>query len=107
MRPAAQRRLYVTLSAGVIVTAMILSASLTVALAADDTPPAQYIVALDPGHGGTANDADPSQLFDPGVTAPNGLLEKDLTLSVAQRLRTLLERDRVKVVMTRDSDKFV
>ena len=72
-----------------------------------DVAPAPYVVAIDAGHGGTADNTQPDKQFDPGVAAQNGLLEKDLTLTVAQHLRTLLENDRVKVVMTRDGDDFV
>jgi N-acetylmuramoyl-L-alanine amidase len=64
-------------------------------------------VAIDPGHGGTADNTRPDRQFDPGVTAANGLLEKDLTLEVANRLKSRLEKDRVQVVMTRESDAFV
>jgi N-acetylmuramoyl-L-alanine amidase len=107
MRPTAQRLLNVLVSAGVSALMAILSAPLQPAVAANgDTPPAPYIVALDPGHGGTADDSHPERLFDPGVTAKNGLLEKDLTLDATRRLRKLLQDERVKVVMTRDSDVF-
>ena len=72
-----------------------------------DVAPAPYVVAIDAGHGGVADNSQPGKQFDPGVTAQNGLLEKDLTLTVAQHLRTQLENDRVKVVMTRNNDEFV
>jgi N-acetylmuramoyl-L-alanine amidase len=41
------------------------------------------------------------------VIAADGLQEKDVTLDVARRLATLLEADRVKVVLTRTSDSYV
>jgi len=34
-------------------------------------------------------------------------MEKDITLDLAMRLRTLLQRERVKVVLTRSSDQYV
>ena len=43
----------------------------------------------------------------PRHRAPGGLVEKDLTLDIAQRLRTLLEAARFEVLMTRDSDATV
>lgn len=71
------------------------------------TRPAPIVVAIDPGHGGSPDDNRPDQPFDPGVIGVNGALEKDLTLQVATRIRTLLERDRVAVAMTRTTDRYV
>jgi N-acetylmuramoyl-L-alanine amidase len=52
-------------------------------------------ICLDPGHGGT----------DPGaVNEAYGLLEKDINLDVAYRLKALLEGDGATVVMTREDD---
>jgi N-acetylmuramoyl-L-alanine amidase len=108
MRRRAKRLLHVLICAPV---AVLLTASLTPieharAAAAQATPP-QVVVALDPGHGGVADNAHPSQPFDPGAVAANGLLEKDVALDVARRVRTLLEADLVRVVMTRDSDVWM
>lgn len=60
-------------------------------------PLAVRTVVLDPGHGGT-------QL---GTVAPGGLIEKDLTLDIAERLRARLEAARFRVLMTRESDTTV
>lgn len=50
---------------------------------------------LDPGHGGT----------DPGAEGHNGLLEKDLTLDIAQRTRLFLsEFDDFEVLLTREDE---
>lgn len=55
----------------------------------------QFVVVLDPGHGGV----------DPGAEAHNGLLEKDLTLDIARRARLYLsEFDDISVVLTREHD---
>ena len=55
-------------------------------------------IVIDPGHGGA----------DEGAQGPEGTLEKDVTLSVAQRLRTLLERRLgVRVILTRTGDTLV
>ncbi len=51
------------------------------------------IIVLDPGHGG-----------DDFGTAHNGLVEKNLTIDIARRLRTLLTAAGWNVRMTRDSD---
>ncbi len=53
-------------------------------------------VVLDPGHGGK----------DPGARG-NGLLEKELTLDVALRLRALLRSKGLHVVLTRTADTTV
>ncbi len=61
-------------------------------------PPKPYVVAIDPGHGG----------YDPGAISPyNGLEEKNVTLSVGLDLRSLLEAQGVRVVMSRTRDVFV
>lgn len=52
------------------------------------------VVVIDAGHGGT----------DPGKVGVDGSLEKDINLAVAERLKTYLEQDDVKVVMTRETD---
>jgi N-acetylmuramoyl-L-alanine amidase len=54
------------------------------------------LVVLDPGHGGD----------DAGVRASDGLLEKEVTLDVARRLKQRLEtRLGVRVILTRDDDR--
>jgi N-acetylmuramoyl-L-alanine amidase len=107
-RPA-HRPLFVSLSAAIAASVAVLSAPFAPALAAPAGPaaPVPYVVTIDPGHGGSPDDAQPEKLFDPGVRASNGLVEKDLTLDISRRLRSLLQARGVHVVMTRDSDKFV
>jgi N-acetylmuramoyl-L-alanine amidase len=51
-------------------------------------------VVVDPGHGGASR----------GGIAPRGLLEKDLTLDIAERLARLLEAQAIDVVLTRRGD---
>jgi N-acetylmuramoyl-L-alanine amidase len=101
--PAALFARVLTSATGVALTAALL-APVTGAAAAP-TAPAPYVIAVDPGHGGAPDDNHPDQLYDPGAT-DNGLLEKDLTLDVAKRLRGLLEAKGVRVVMTRDHDVY-
>jgi N-acetylmuramoyl-L-alanine amidase len=58
------------------------------------------VVVIDPGHGGR----------DPGaVSADQSLKEKDLTLAVAGKVKTILEKEnpRVRVVLTRNDDSFI
>lgn len=54
------------------------------------------VVVLDPGHGGQ----------DSGAMCP-GILEKDLTLDIAQRLDRLLQSQGLSTVMTRVGDAYV
>jgi len=55
-------------------------------------------LAIDPGHGGD----------EIGVRGAGGLVEKDLTLDVARRLRGLVERGLgIRVILTRDDDRTV
>ena len=54
-------------------------------------------IVIDAGHGG----------HDTGTIGPNGLLEKDLVLDVAQRLGKQLERLGAEVVYTRNDDTFI
>jgi N-acetylmuramoyl-L-alanine amidase len=55
-------------------------------------------IVIDPGHGGD----------DIGVRGAGGLEEKQLTLDVAKRVRSLIEsRLGLRVIMTRDDDKLV
>lgn len=75
--------------------------------AAAAAPPSPAVVCLDPGHGGVPDNAHPEQPFDPGAVAANGLLEKDVALDLARRVRRLLQDDLVTVVMTRDRDVWL
>jgi N-acetylmuramoyl-L-alanine amidase len=61
---------------------------------------ATHTVAVDAGHGGT----DPG---NPCLFCPGGVREKDVTLGIARRLRTELERRGIGVVMTRSSDTLI
>ena len=53
-----------------------------------------HTVVLDPGHGGE----------NEGTVSPTGLVEKEVTLDIAQRVKDLLEDHAYKVVMTRQRD---
>jgi len=54
-------------------------------------------ILLDPAHGGP----------DPGAHLPNNVLEKDVTLAFAARLRTALANANFAVIATRDADPSV
>ncbi|WP_041682473.1 N-acetylmuramoyl-L-alanine amidase [Pusillimonas sp. T7-7] len=56
------------------------------------------LVALDPGHGGE----------DPGAIGPKGTKEKDIVLSIARRLKKLIDaQPNMRAYLTRDNDYFV
>ncbi len=57
-----------------------------------------YTVVLDPGHGGE----------DPGAIGRRGSYEKNVTLSIARRLKRKIDADPgMRAVLTRDGDYFV
>jgi N-acetylmuramoyl-L-alanine amidase len=58
----------------------------------------KIIIAIDAGHGGE----------DPGAQGANGSREKDITLSIAQKLRDRIDQDpEMRGVLTRDGDYFI
>jgi len=65
-----------------------------------DLPPAGGLraIVIDPGHGGD----------ETGAKGPQGILEKNITLAVARRLKAALEgRLGVRVLLTREGDQTV
>jgi N-acetylmuramoyl-L-alanine amidase len=58
----------------------------------------EFVIAIDPGHGGR----------DPGAIGRKGTREKDVTLAVAKKMKTLINREPgYKAILTRDRDQFV
>jgi len=56
------------------------------------------LIALDPGHGGE----------DPGAIGRNGTREKDIVLSIARRLKKMIDaQPNMRAYLTRDGDYFV
>lgn len=66
------------------------------ALARGTIPLSIKTVVIDPGHGG-----------EPGTTSESGLTEKEVTLDVALRLRRLLEEAPFRVLLTRETDRWM
>jgi N-acetylmuramoyl-L-alanine amidase len=55
-------------------------------------------IVLDPGHGGK----------DTGAISPSGLREKDIVLSIAKKLKVVLERETgCQVLLSRTADRFL
>jgi N-acetylmuramoyl-L-alanine amidase len=58
----------------------------------------RWHVVIDAGHGGK----------DPGAIGPSGIMEKDVVLDIARRLRDLMRQERQwRVTLTRDTDVFI
>lgn len=55
----------------------------------------EYAVVLDAGHGSS----------DSGKVGINGVLEKDINLSISKKTKKYLEKKGIRVVMTRDKDE--
>jgi len=56
------------------------------------------VIVIDPGHGGP----------DSGVVGKGGLVEKEVTLDIAKRLRELLKKEKgLRVILTRETDVLV
>jgi N-acetylmuramoyl-L-alanine amidase len=61
-------------------------------------PRRPIIVTIDPGHGGE----------DPGAIGRRGTYEKNVTLSIAKKLKALVDEDpKMRAMLTRDDDYFV
>jgi len=52
-------------------------------------------IILDPGHGG----------LDPGSIGPGGVKEKDITLHIARKTRSMLKKSGFRVLLTRNTDR--
>lgn len=57
----------------------------------------QYTIVIDAGHGGE----------DSGGKGIDGTSEKEMTLLVAQKLKEINNNPNIKIILTRESDKFV
>jgi N-acetylmuramoyl-L-alanine amidase len=57
----------------------------------------ERVVIIDPGHGGR----------DPGKVGPNGVLEKNVTLAISQRLAAILRDRGYEVHLTRTTDTLI
>ena len=63
-----------------------------------ETPRQKRLIILDAGHGGQ----------DPGAVGPDGIMEKDITLSIVKKLKTILDEDgSYETILTRSGDTFV
>lgn len=90
-----QSRIIKTTMAVILVISMIFLAREAAEFTASDSVVSyKQCVVIDAGHGGS----------DPGKVGINGLLEKDINLSIAEKVQSFLEANDVKVIMTREDD---
>jgi N-acetylmuramoyl-L-alanine amidase len=80
-----------------IATTLAILTSLIPIAAPAQQPTPRTVIFLDPAHGGP----------DPGARLPNNLLEKDITLAFAARLRALLSTNGFAVISTHETDPAV
>ena len=87
-------KVWATVLAAILAATVLYVTAFTTGAGAQE-PPCSGKVVLDAGHGGTDSGA---------VNAKYGLTEKEQTLDIANRLRTLLTADGCTVYMTRTSN---
>ncbi|MBV9099688.1 MAG: N-acetylmuramoyl-L-alanine amidase [Candidatus Dormibacteraeota bacterium] len=101
------RLLHVLVLSAVIAFGAVIAGPSAHAQAAQSGAPTPIAVAIDPGHGGGPTPSDPSLPWDPGAIGGNGVVEKNVTLDVANRAANLLRADLVDVSLTRTDDRSV
>lgn len=89
------------------VAVLAAASGLTARAQAASAEPQPVVIAIDPGHGGAPVPGNPTQPFDPGAISASGVMEKVVTLDVAQRVAALLREDLVSPVLTRTTDTWV
>lgn len=88
-RNAVQRPAKITAVLLIIVSLLAAAAGIALSPAAGKTP----LIVIDPGHGGVD-----------GGTGGGGMLEKDINLDIAKKLRLVLEKKGYGTIMTRETD---
>lgn len=73
---------------------IIVSRKLSQLVTSENVQAQKEVVVIDAGHGGD----------DPGKVGVNNALEKDINLKIAEKVKTHLEENGIKVVMTREED---
>ncbi|WP_099469637.1 N-acetylmuramoyl-L-alanine amidase [Konateibacter massiliensis] len=77
-----------------LVSAIVVGRQGSIAVISMKSEKQKPVVVIDAGHGGN----------DPGKVGINNALEKDINLSIAMLLKTMLEAEDIEVVMTREED---
>ena len=87
----------IALSVAGLLTTFLACSSYAAKRSSSDGDSSRITVVIDAGHGG----------YDRGGIPGQRVSEKDMTLDVSRRLRSVLQASGYRVVMTRDSDVFV
>lgn len=82
------------MAACLLIASFLLARQGAVLVQSEKAAEKKICIVVDAGHGGS----------DPGKVGVNGALEKDINLSLALKLKDLLEQKEIEVVLTRDSD---
>lgn len=72
----------------------LLNQNLTRQVASDKITVRKNTVVIDAGHGGS----------DPGKVGVGDIIEKEINLEIAKKTKSLLEKKKIKVIMTREAD---
>lgn len=88
-------RIELVMSMVVLICAFLLARTSASHVMSEKVKEEMPCIVVDAGHGG----------FDSGKVGVNGELEKDINLQIALKLKTVLEQENFRVVLTRDSDQ--
>ena len=94
-RPLLFRQIELVMAVCLILAAFVLARQGAIYVLSEKTDKEKICIAIDAGHGGS----------DPGKVGINNALEKDINLSVALKLKNMLEQKDIEVILTRDSDE--
>lgn len=89
-----KRKIELCMTLLLLLGAIVASKQLSQLVTSDDVQGSEPFIVLDAGHGGN----------DPGKVGVNDVLEKDINLQIAQKVRESLEEQGIQVVMTREDD---
>lgn len=89
-----KKKIELAMAICLVLSAFILARQGAILVQSEEIAEEKICIVVDAGHGGS----------DPGKVGINGALEKDINLSLALKLKELLEQKNIRVVLTRDTD---
>lgn len=90
-----KRKIELCMTLLLLIGMIIASRKLSQAVTSEKVETKGDIVVIDAGHGGD----------DPGKVGVNGILEKDVNLQIAKKVKEYLEINGIQVIMTRENDE--
>ncbi len=89
------KRKFLVIAAILLVAILAVPIILCIEMSSSDTftDPKNGIIVIDPGHGGID-----------GGTSKDGVLEKEINLDIAKKLKSILIKQGYKIIMTREED---